>query len=89
MALCTWADGNAHVHLHIGFVHSQVNFFFFLGPLAHTQLFLLKTTCYFFVYTSAIFLLKNVLVFCFIEWGHNCKYISTSLFHPLIFFSTK
>ena len=49
MALCTWADGNAHVHLHIGFVHSQVNFFFFFG-----------STC---TYTI-IFAKNNVLFFC-------------------------
>ena len=53
------------------------SFFFFLVCAIYIKKF--KSPC-------TIFLIKkSVLLFCFIKWGCNCKFISTSFSHPLIF----
>ena len=70
-------------------VHITFMPFFFFCPLAHTQLFLLKKICYFFVCTYTIFLLKKMCCF-FVLFNKDIninlyQFISISLFHPFIF----
>ena len=63
MCTCTWSLSMPKSFLSLSSLSPSCFFFFFSCPLAHTQLFLLKTLCYFFVCTYTIFLLKNVLFF--------------------------
>ena len=63
--------------LSVFFFFCALFFFFFFVCAIYIKKF--KSPC-------TIFLIKkSVLLFCFIKWGCNCKFISTSFFHPLIF----
>ena len=57
MALCTWADGNAHVHLH---GHFQVNFYFFGSTCTYTIIFAKNNVLFFCLHIRNFFAKKCV-----------------------------